>query len=170
MVFQCSWVLEIPYRQFLFIVPSFLKFSSYLIYCIQEDFYWVREKSAYSSISVSSRKLPCNQAGNQPSIQFIPAILDFYGNIQTIFKQGFKMGIVLELFVWFITEFVFWGIMFWTGYGIMSILSLGRWRSIYSKKDKAKQRQNPKFIITALIGFLVWLGSGIVLTLSMLSS
>lgn len=80
------------------------------------------------------------------------------------------MELVLELLLWFITEFVFWGIMFWTGYAITSILSFGKWRPIYLKDQRKKQRQEPKFIIIALIGFLFWLGVGVILTISMQNS
>jgi len=79
------------------------------------------------------------------------------------------MGLIIELILWLIIEVVFWGVMFWTGYAITSILTLGKWKPHFND-DRKKQKKEPEFIITALIGFLFWLGVGITLTISMQSS
>jgi len=68
------------------------------------------------------------------------------------------MQFLIELFLWFLIEVVFWGIMLWTGKTITSILTLGTWG--ISIADRKKEKQNPKFMITATIGFLFWLGIG----------
>jgi len=75
------------------------------------------------------------------------------------------MQLVIELLLWFIIEVVFWGILFWTGYAITSILTFGKWKILIDDNGK-KQRKEPKFIITALIGILFWLGLVILLTIT----
>ncbi len=76
------------------------------------------------------------------------------------------MQVIIELLLWFIIEVVFWGIMFWTGYATTFVLSFGKWK-IPNDGNRKKQRKESKFIITALIGFLFWLGIGIAFTISL---
>ena len=78
------------------------------------------------------------------------------------------MELIIELIIWFIIEVVFWGIMFWTGYAITQIVTLGQWKpeSAGRNKDKGKEnRKKTKFIIVAVMGVLFWIGFGIALTI-----
>jgi len=76
------------------------------------------------------------------------------------------MELIVELIVWFIIEVVFWGIMFWTGYVLTLIVTLGQWTPGHAGRDKDKKkesRKKPKFIVTAVIGALFWIVFGIAL-------
>ncbi len=76
------------------------------------------------------------------------------------------MELIAELIVWFIIEVVFWGIMFWTGYVLVRIVTLGQWTPAHMERDKDKKkerRKETKFIVTAVIGTLFWIGLGIAL-------
>ena len=78
------------------------------------------------------------------------------------------MELIIELIIWFIIEVVFWGIMFWTGYTITQIVTLGQWKPASARryKDKGKHnRKETKFIVVAVIGVLFWIGLGIALTI-----
>lgn len=80
------------------------------------------------------------------------------------------MELIVELIVWFIIEVVFWGIMFWTGYVLTLIVTLGQWTPGHTErgKDKKKEsRRETKFIVTAIIGALFWIGFGITLIIVM---
>ena len=73
------------------------------------------------------------------------------------------MEIIFDLIIWFLIEVIFWGILFWTGYTVLLIMSLGKWKIQSINGDRKKFRKEPKFIATAVIGFLFWLGVGIAL-------
>jgi hypothetical protein len=80
------------------------------------------------------------------------------------------MELIVELIVWFIIEVVFWGIMFWTGYVLTLIVTLGQWTPKHTERDKDKKkesRRETKFIVTAIIGTLFWIGFGITLIIVM---
>ena len=80
------------------------------------------------------------------------------------------MELIVELIVWFIIEVVFWGIMFWTGYGLISIVTLGRWTPGYIGGDKDKRKENrrkAKFIVASVCGTLFWIGITIALAVIM---
>ncbi len=66
------------------------------------------------------------------------------------------MELIIELLLWFIIEVVFWGIMFWTGYFLILIISIGQWKPGHMGRDK-EERKETKFIATALIGALFWI-------------
>ena len=70
------------------------------------------------------------------------------------------MGFLSELVLWLIIEVVFWGIMFWTGYMVTRVISMGKWRPRHAGGDKEK-RKEVEFIITAVIGVLFWLSLGL---------
>jgi|GEM_PF-5157309 len=78
------------------------------------------------------------------------------------------MGIVLELIFWILIEIVFWGIMFWTGCAILSIVSFGKFETQDIRDDPKKLRRKPKFIAITLIGFLFWIAIWITLAISIL--
>lgn len=70
------------------------------------------------------------------------------------------MELIIEIIVWFAVEIVFWGVMFWTGYVLTKILTLGRWNPgrIERAKDKKKERRKEtKYFVTAIIGALFWI-------------
>ncbi len=74
------------------------------------------------------------------------------------------MELIIELIVWFTIEVLFWGIMFWTGYALIQIVTLGQWKLGISGGDKHKRKENrkeAKFIVVAIIGALFWIGLGI---------
>lgn len=76
------------------------------------------------------------------------------------------MELIVELIAWFIIEVMFWGVMFWTGYAIIQIVTLGQWKpgSVGRDKDKGKEnRKETKFIVVAVIGAFFWIGLGIAL-------
>lgn len=75
------------------------------------------------------------------------------------------MELIIELILWFIIEVVFWGIMFWTGYCLTLIISIGQWKPGPVGKGKEK-RKEAKFIVTAVIGALFWIGIGIALIIA----
>ncbi len=82
------------------------------------------------------------------------------------------MELIIEIVVWFTIEVVFWGIMFWTGYVLTIILTLGQWTPgrIERDKDKKKEsRRETKFIVTAVIGALFWIVFWIALIIVMKS-
>ena len=82
------------------------------------------------------------------------------------------MEFIIELIVWFTIEVVFWGIMFWTGYVLSMILTLGQWTPGRIERDKEKKkegRRKIKFIVTAVIGALFWIGFLIALIMAMKS-
>ena len=77
------------------------------------------------------------------------------------------MGLIVELILWIIIEIIFWGIMFWSGYVIVLIVTFGHYSPKQSGKSKAEvkgNRKKPEFLITAVIGTLFWIGVGIALT------
>jgi len=76
------------------------------------------------------------------------------------------MELIIELILWFIIEVIFWGIMFWTGYLLTQIISVGRWIPGPMGRDKEKRKET-KFIVTAVIGVLFWVGIGIALLITM---
>ena len=76
------------------------------------------------------------------------------------------MGFIIELVLWLIIEVVFWGILFWTGYFVTRIISIGKWRPGHVGSDKQK-RKEAKFIATAVIGALFWFVLGIAFIISM---
>ena len=76
------------------------------------------------------------------------------------------MGLLLELILWFIIEVVFWGIMFWTGYLLTLIISIGKWKPGPVGRNKEKRKET-KFIATAVFGTLFWLGFGIAFIIAM---
>jgi len=70
------------------------------------------------------------------------------------------MELIFELIIWVMIEVVFWGIMFWTGYVLTRMLTLGHWSPGRIEKDNDKKkecRREPEFIITAVIGALFWI-------------
>ena len=75
------------------------------------------------------------------------------------------MALIIELILWFIIEVVFWGIIFWTGYFLTRIISIGQWKPGPVGRDKEK-RKEAKFIVTAVIGALFWIGFGIALIIA----
>ncbi|MDX2446643.1 MAG: hypothetical protein QNK29_05515 [Desulfobacterales bacterium] len=75
------------------------------------------------------------------------------------------MGFIIELVLWFIIEVVFWGIMFWTGYFLTLIFTIGQWKLAPVGTDKI-ERTETKFIVAAVIGALFWIGFGIALTIA----
>lgn len=82
------------------------------------------------------------------------------------------MEFIIELIVWFTIEVIFWGIMFWTGYVLSMILTLGQWTPGRIERDKEKKkegRRKTKFIVTAVIGALFWVGVLIALIIPMKS-
>lgn len=86
------------------------------------------------------------------------------------FLKGVEMGIVLEILVWFFIEILFWGLMFYTGRLILSMLSNRKWEIQSNDIDPKQYRKEPKFIGTALIGFLFWVGFWIILVISVLKT
>ena len=71
------------------------------------------------------------------------------------------MGLVAELIVWFIFEVIFWGIMYWTGYAIAQIVTLGKWKLRGTERDRVKwkeKRKGSEFIVVAVMGALFWIG------------
>ena len=76
------------------------------------------------------------------------------------------MELFIELILWFIIEVVFWGILFWTGYFLTLIISIGQWKLGPMGRDKEKRKET-KFIVTAVIGALFWIGFGIALIITM---
>lgn len=67
------------------------------------------------------------------------------------------MTLIVEFILWFIFEVVFWGIMYWTGYFLAQAISIGQWSPGHVGADK-EERKDIKFIFTALIGALFWIG------------
>ncbi|MBT8358941.1 MAG: hypothetical protein KJO61_14375 [Deltaproteobacteria bacterium] len=75
------------------------------------------------------------------------------------------MELIIELILWFIIEVVFWGFMFWTGYFLILIISIGQWKPGPVRRDKEKRKEK-KFIATAVIGAVFWIGFGIALIIA----
>ena len=75
------------------------------------------------------------------------------------------MGFIVELVLWVIIEVLFWGIMFWTGYLLSQIFTLGHLKLAPEGTGKI-DRSEPKFIVTALIGTLFWIGLWVALTIA----
>ena len=69
------------------------------------------------------------------------------------------MQFMFELILWFIIEIVFWGIMFWTGYAIHFVLTMGKGTRLII--DRKRQRKESRVLITALVGVVFWLGLGV---------
>ena len=78
------------------------------------------------------------------------------------------MEFIIEITLWFLIEFVFWGFMYWTGYFLILIITIGKWNIGPVGKNK-KKRKELKFVITALTGALFWIVFGSVLIIAMLS-
>lgn len=74
------------------------------------------------------------------------------------------MGLLIELVLWFIIEVVFWGVMFWTGYFLTLIFTIGQWKLAPVGTDKI-ERSETKFMATAVIGALFWIGVGVAFTI-----
>ena len=77
------------------------------------------------------------------------------------------MELIVEVIMWFIIEVVFWGIMFWTGYLLVSFITFGHWppKKLGNSKSKIKEnRKKPEFLVTAIIGAIFWISVGIGLT------
>ena len=88
-------------------------------------------------------------------------------------KSENVMVFIVEQITWFIIEIVFWGIMFWTGYVLIFTVTLGQWipRPLGRNQNRNKEiRRKAKFVYTATIGVLFWIGIGIGLTLIMISN
>ena len=78
------------------------------------------------------------------------------------------MELFVEVIMWLIIEVVFWGIMFWTGYVLVSFVTFGHWSPKILRNGKAKIKENrkkPEFLVTAIIGAIFWISVGIGLTI-----
>lgn len=66
------------------------------------------------------------------------------------------MTFIIELMIWFIVEVVFWGMMYWTGFNIISLVSFGRWVAKPLERDR-KKTEPFKATVIALFGVLFWI-------------
>ena len=63
-----------------------------------------------------------------------------------------------------ITEIIFWGVMFLSGYELVFVLTFGNSSPIQLGERKAKGKENrkkPEKIVTAIIGVSFWFSVGI---------